>query len=453
MASFKLSEILTAFNIDKNNYKNELDNVFDGITIDTRTLKPGELYFALKGDRFDGHDFLDQAVEAGAGGVVIAKESQWISSKVSIFQVEDSLIALGELARYHRSKFSIPIIGITGSVGKTSTKDLIATALGQMVLKTQGNYNNEIGLPLTLFQLDSTHHYGVVEMGMRSPGEITYLAEIARPEIGVVTSIAEVHLENMKTLEAIAEAKSELIAALPSKSLAVLNGDDPLVAKMKGIAPDQVLMYGTTKDTDVRGKILSHSREGLVIAYQYLDEPEEEIQVPLYGDYQLSNILAAVAVARFLEISPQKIRENLLCLKPSSMRMESRIIKEVFVLNDAYNANVKSMKGALDAFKEIGQGKRVALLGDMFELGEASAESHEDVVRYALALGFERIILTGKEMTHIGKMINDEALIFPEWREDIPQLLSMELQEGDSLLLKGSRGMQLERILEAWEHL
>ena len=301
-----------------------------------------------------------------------------------------------------------------------------------------------------VFRLFDNHRYAVIEMGMRGVGEIAYLAEIAQPTIGVVTNVEDVHIERLGSREAIALAKSELIAALPAeKSLAFLSIDDPYVIQMKQIAPNEVMTFGRSSDADVQGQILIHSRAGLSIHYNY-QGIEGEFFVPLYGRHQLGNILAAVGLARYLGIPPLKIQQGLSSLVPSPMRMEPRNVRGIFVLNDAYNANPRSMVAALQTFVEIGRGHRVALLGDMFELGELTGVAHREILLYALNLGIEKFILTGEAMRQAQKEILSNRILYSDNLAELVRYMDENLYNGDSLLVKGSRGMKMEEILKAW---
>lgn len=450
MAEFKGEEILKALRLNK--IKTEYDSI-NRVVTDSRKVKSGDLYVALKGENFDGHQFLDQAVQSGAKAVVIQKENIWDSSEVDVYRVEDTLIALGELAAFHRSRFPIPVIAITGSAGKTSTKELVAAALENdgEVLKTQGNFNNEIGLPLTLLELNEKHRYAVVEMGMRGLGEIAYLANIAKPDIGIVTNVNEIHIERLGNKENIAKAKGELIESLHgNKSLAVLNADDSYVASMNVLTSGSVLTYGISEEADVSGKVVQHNQAGLVIEYSYLGEKAVRATLPFYGTHQLSNALAAIATARFLGRSNQEIQRGWQNLSPFSMRMEPMNIDNIFVLNDAYNGS--GMKEALKTFKEIGQGHRIALLGDMLEMGEAAESAHENVLRLGLDLDLDILFVTGEEMKKAAGKIANEKVIYFSSKEEVVDLLTVKLRSGDSLLVKGSRGMKMESFLEAWKN-
>lgn len=451
MAEFKGEEILQALRLNKS--KSDCFPVKRVVT-DSRKVKEGDLYVALKGENFDGHQFLDQAVQSGAKAVVIQKENSWESDVVDIYRVENTLIALGELAAFHRNKFSIPVIGITGSVGKTSTKELLAAALGDdhKVLKTQGNFNNEIGLPLTLLELNENHRYAVVEMGMRGLGEIAYLARIAQPNIGVITNINEIHIERLGSKENIAKAKSELIESLQgNESLAVLNFDDPLVNNMKELTSGQVLTYGLSEKANIHGAVVKHDHEGLVIEYSYLGEKSEKAKLPFYGVHQLSNALAAITVARFLGRSNEEIQTGWQKITPSPMRMEPMKICDIFVLNDAYNGS--GMRESLKTFKEIGQGYQVALLGDMLEMGERAESAHERVLQLGLELELDLLLVTGEEMKKAAQKIGNEKIISFSSKEEVTNILNSKLHSGDSLLVKGSRGMKMESFLEAWKEI
>lgn len=452
MAGFKVEEILKATGA---RWRSGPQKSVKHVSIDSRQVEANSLYIAIKGERLDGADFLREAVDAGATAILVRPETFFEDPTIDIYEVIDTKIALGKLANWHRMRFSIPVIGVTGSAGKTSTKDIIAALLGtsQEVLKTIGNFNNEIGVPLTLLGLNSSHRFAVIEMGMRGLGEIAYLAEIVHPQVGVITNVGDAHMERLGNRDRVAQAKSELISALQgSESLAVLNLEDPLVLQMKDKTAGKVLTYGCTMSADVRGEILKQDQLGMQIRCSYGSE-EKELTLPFFGTHQVYNSLAAIGVARSLGRTWGEIQAGFESIEVSPMRMEKSLIQGIFVLNDAYNANPQAMDGALEVFSQVGQGKKIALLGDMLELGNLTESSHLASLKFALDLGMDLIIVKGTEMNKAALKLQSERILANLTDEEIAKKLSILLQAGDSLFIKGSRGMKMENLLNRWKAL
>ena len=449
MAGFAVEEILNATGA---RWRSGPKKSVDGVSIDSRQVKANSLYVAIKGERFDGADFLREAVAAGATAILIHSETFFEDPTIDIYEVIDTQVALGKLANWHRMRFCIPVIGVTGSAGKTSTKDVIAALLGtpQEVLKTVGNFNNEIGVPLTLLGLNSSHHFAVIEMGMRGLGEIAYLAEIAQPQVGVITNVGDAHMERLGSRNQVAQAKSELISALRGpESLAVLNFEDSFVLQMKDKAAGKVLTYGCALSADVSGQVFQQDQTGMQIRCFYGRE-EKELHLPFFGIHQMYNSLAAIGVARALGRTWGEIQAGFDSIEASPMRMEKSLIQGVFVLNDAYNANPQAMDGALEVFFQVGQGKKVALLGDMLELGDLAESCHLASLKLALDLEIDLIIVKGPEMNKAASILKSERILANLTDEEIAEKLSKILQAGDSLFVKGSRGMRMENLLESW---
>jgi UDP-N-acetylmuramoyl-tripeptide--D-alanyl-D-alanine ligase len=462
-----------------------------GVSIDSRTLRPGDLFFALPGERCDGHRFLGQAIEAGAAAAVVSLErlNGLPSVGPPLIHVQDVLRALGDLAAYHRSRYGVRVIGVTGSVGKTSTKDLIASVLAQKyrVLRSPGNWNNEIGVPLTLFRLGPETEIAVIELGMRGPGQIRRLAQIARPEAGVITNTGVAHLELLGSREAIAAAKGELLEMLPSDGVGVLNLDDEFFPYLAQRAP-RTLSFGITADADVTGRVLSPWARGrghgsspafpsvpltpdpspqtpdpalagslaatdLELWSRHFEVPPFTARVCSPGAHHLSNALAAVAVGLMYGLSPQLIARGLEAAEMSGMRMERvETPAGVVILNDAYNASPDSMMAALDVLEQC-SGRRIAALGDMFELGHASEEAHRQVGERAARARVDVLVTVGDRATGIAEAAVQAGL--PATRvircadaAEAAQTLRDCLRPGDTLLVKASRGMQLEQIVQ-----
>ncbi|WP_408955841.1 UDP-N-acetylmuramoyl-tripeptide--D-alanyl-D-alanine ligase [Natroniella sp. ANB-PHB2] len=433
--------------------KNKQELNITNISTDTRTLQPGDLFIALIGDNFDGHQFIADAFQKGAKAAIVSQE---VNLNQPLIKVEDTTVALQDLARYYRKKFSIPIVAVTGSTGKTTTKDMVAAALGKKhkVLKTVGNFNNEIGLPLTLFRLDSSFDVAVVEMGMRGLGQIEQLAQIAEPNLGIVTNVGVTHIELLKSKEQIAEAKSELVSNLKNNGVAILNGDDEYVRKMDSLAPGKVITYGLEKYNQLRAvNIESLGESGL--KFNLVVEGEtysKEIYLSTPGEYNVYNALAAICVGLVLEFDLNNIKEGLKELKLSEMRNQILNSKSGFkIINDAYNANPTSMKAALDTLDEIVSARKIAVLGDMLELGEISGEEHNKLGKLVANKGVDYLITVGELASEIAVGAEKNGMkqgnIFSYLTKDkaLEKILKI-IKTDDTILVKGSRGMELEKI-------
>ncbi|WP_346354583.1 UDP-N-acetylmuramoyl-tripeptide--D-alanyl-D-alanine ligase [Azotosporobacter soli] len=450
MAKFTLQEVCEATGAYVNS---DEEILFSGVCTDTRKIKQGDLYVALQGENFDGHQFAAEAAQKGAAGIIAAKE---ITLDIPVFKVRDTLAALQALAKFHRLRFSIPVIAITGSNGKTTTKDMVAAALASSyhVLKTQGNFNNEIGLPLTLLQLTQEHQAAVVEMGMRGLGQIRELMRIACPTHGIVTNVGETHMELLGSLEAIAAAKGELVEDLPETATVFLNYDNEYVRQMDVLAKGKVVFYGCDPASDVQalGNTYQNGRTRIDLRTR---EGNWQLEIPVVGRHNVYNAMAAVAVAEALGVAKEKIAAGLSSLELSAMRLHVERRGAFCIINDAYNASPMSMLAALDALKEVSIGRRVAVLGDMLELGEVAAEAHARVGQYAVQSGVEVLIALGpwaKHLAHAAKCDARSVVVY--WTEspsEAKAFLRQTLQAGDTVLLKGSRGMRMEQMMEVFE--
>src|SRR5215470_6924973 len=357
----------------------ELKEVAQGYSIDSRTIQPGELFFAVKGERFDGHDFVQQALERGAVSAVVRTDQlARFSVKTCLFAVDDTLTALQTLAAAVRRLWGKPVVGVTGSAGKTTTKEAIAHVLGSRfrVLKSEGNFNNHFGLPLMLLKLQPEHEIAVIEMGMSHAGEITALAQIAQPEIGVVTVVAPVHLEYFESLAAIARAKYELIESLPHGGTAVLNADDEYVSQFGRDFKGKVLLYGQQRSADVCAQnILSRGAEGS--SFNALAAgTREPVLLPLVGVHNVYNALAAIAVALDRGISLAQAAASLATLQAADKRGQVVQLGNIRVINDCYNSNPKALQAMVDALAAMPAQRRIVVAGEMLELGPSGEQMH-----------------------------------------------------------------------------
>ncbi|MDP1919542.1 MAG: UDP-N-acetylmuramoyl-tripeptide--D-alanyl-D-alanine ligase [Myxococcales bacterium] len=430
---------------------------FGAVCTDSREITQGCLFVALKGERFDAHEFLAQAVDAGAAGVVVeAGRAKGLDGKtVSIFEVADTLHALGRLGRAHRERFSFPIGAVTGSNGKTTTKELIAAILQTRgpALKTHGNLNNEIGVPLTLFGLEPRHVAAIVEMGMNHPGEIARMADIARPDAGLITVVQPAHLEGCGSIEGVADAKGELFAALSPKATAVVNLDDVHVAAQASRAKGPKLTFGRDPKADVRLlSVSAQGRDGLSLSVRAMGQ-DVSVALRLVGDHNAMNATGAMAMGLALGYSAEECVRGLESAQAHARRLQ--IIEapnDVTVVDDCYNANPASMAAALDTLATLAaRGRPVAVLGDMLELGAQEAKAHVDM-GIAASDTAQLVAFFGPRMKsaweQAKKKLGDRARHFDD-PAVLHAWLQTELKPGDVVLVKGSRGMRLERVVEA----
>ncbi len=423
---------------------------FERGVIDSRQAKPGDLFFAIRGERADGHDYVSQALHAGASGAVIERPID--AADASIFHVNDSLRALQRLAAFWRDKHDVRVIGVTGSVGKTTAKELIAHVLSSRfrVLKSEANLNTEIGIPLALLGLREEHERAVLEMAMYSRGEIALLADISRPAVGVVTNIGPVHLERLGYMGAIVAAKAELAEALPPDGLAVLNGDDARTAALARRTRARTVLFGTSPQCDFRGTgIHSHGLAGFEFQ---LTSPAgvAAIRCPLPGRHHVYPALAAAAVALNEGLSLAAITAALAVARPDLRLTPRPGPGGSTIIDDSYNASPASMLAALDLLSEC-SGRRIAVLGDMRELGAASDEGHRVIGRHA-AGRCDILIVVGED----ARLIEEEArraahkdIRFVASSDEAADMLKRELGSGDHVLIKASRAVGLESVVDA----
>jgi UDP-N-acetylmuramoyl-tripeptide--D-alanyl-D-alanine ligase len=434
---------------------------FQGVSINTRTLKSGELFFCIQGDRFDGHEFLNDAIEKKAAGVVISDRSKFkesLAQQVGLFAVAvpDTLHALQELAGYHRDQFNVHMIGVTGTNGKSTTKEMIASVVKMQypTLKTEGNLNNHIGLPLTLLGLKETHEAAVVEMGMSAAGEIKRLAEIAKPKIGVITNISQAHMIQLKTLKDIQAAKGELFQSLSKESTAIVNADDPLVLELAEKVRAAVITFGINNPADVRATdIRSSENSGYDFTLNVRDK-KVPVHLPFLGRFNIYNALAAAAVGHALDISPGLIKTGLGVEHHLSQRGEAVRYGDIEVLNDSYNANPQSMREAMQILKEhAADGRKFLVVGDMLELGDGEQSAHQQLGNEAAGHEFDFLVTVGELAGIAGTAAIESGMekgrvhCFDS-HQAAAEFLKATTQAGDCLLVKGSRGSHMETVLE-----
>ncbi len=438
------------------------------VVTDSRKATEGSLFVALRGEHADGHQFIKDAVANGARAILCREGWPSLTGTVDArvgeipptppgdgaicFRVKDTLYALQELAGHWRRKFRVKVIGITGSVGKTSTKELVASVTAQKfsTLKSEGNYNNEIGLPLTLLRLQPHHQIAVLEMGMYALGEIARLAEISRPEIGVVTNVGPVHMERLGTIERIAQAKAELVQALPPEGVAILNADDPRVDAMAGKTRARVFRYGMTPESDLwADDVESLGMDGIRFWLHYGDE-KLNVHLPLLGLHSVHTALRATAVGLVLGMSWEEILRGLQGKDAQLRLLVTPGINGSTVLDDTYNASPDSDIADLNLLDDL-EGRKIAVLGDMLELGAYEEKGHQlvgrraaEVVAKLITVG-PRAAIIGEEALACGMDTGDVWMV--KSNEEAVEILKKILQPGDYVLVKGSRSMQMEQIV------
>lgn len=438
------------------------------ISLDTRSIRPGDLFIAMKGDRFDGHDFVATALSRGAVGVIV-HDSYHIDSLALkpgskrsmpfILGVRDPLFAYQQLATHHRSRFEIPVVAVTGSNGKTTTKEMVASVMAHRwkVLKTEGNLNNRIGVPQTLLRLNGRHEGAVIEMGVDNIGQTTRLCEMARPTIGIITNIGPDHLEFFGSMEGSAQAKAELLDHLPSDGTAVLNADDPYYDYLAARARCRVISFGFSSKADVRAMdVKADGRDGTIFRLLLPGKVRHTIvHIRVQGGHNVTNALAAGAVGAVLGLPGAVIAQGLARFRPAAMRSQILVSHGVKIINDCYNANPASMKAAVQLLAQTGlDRKKIAVLGDMLELGSGAVQMHEDVGAFVAHQGIDQLVVCGA----LGRSLADGArragldrtriLELPDATAAAADVKSM-VKPGDVVLVKASRGMKLERVVYA----
>ena len=431
------------------------------VTTDSRAVAAGDLFVALKGDRFDGHAFVAAAVSAGAVAAIVSQpiELPPLARPVGLILVRDTLAALGRLATWYRSKLPATVIAVTGSNGKTTTKSMIEHMLGKdrRVAASPKSFNNSIGVPLTLLSADASHDVVVCEIGSNAPGEIAALGAIVRPDIAVIVSISETHLERLRSLEGVATEKASLLGQLAPGGIGIVNGDKPLLLAAAKNYPCNLVRFGNDPQADmVLGELVT-TADGL----RFTINSADRVKLPLLGAHNAMNGLAAITVGRRLGLSVAEAAARLADFAPPPMRLQRMRVGGIDVINDAYNANPASMAAALEVFSDIpcrkggrGGGRKVFLCGDMLELGPNSEAFHYQLGQRIAGTGVSRLIAVGKFSEAVVSGACQAGLAASATArfaktEDLVEKMDEVLRPGDLVLLKGSRGVALERVLEA----
>ena len=441
----------------------------ENISTDSRAIKPVELFVALRGPNFDGHDYVPDVLARGAAGAVVDREYQGLVQaphrhrQGALIAVDDTLRALGDIACHYRSTLPTKIIAVTGSNGKTTTKAMIHHIVqGEMpCVASPASFNNAVGVPATLFLIDPQHRAAVVEMGTNHPGEIRYLAEMARPHVAVITNVSATHLEGLSTPRGVAEEKAAILAGLVKDGMAVFNRDDFWCRDIEKRYSGPRMGFGVDSDAEVRARDVQQDERGLSFTCAGL-----KFRLPVLGEFNVGNALAAAAAARAIGVSWETIRDRLEIFHLPRMRMQIDRIGGAVVINDAYNANPASMLAALRTLAAMpGAGRRIFVMGDMKELGERTAECHRDLGRKVAASGIDVLWATGPEAARAAdtalhqpdpggsgqpapRMLPEQVYHSPDTRDAAKKLPGF-IQAGDVVLVKGSRALEMEQVVEA----
>lgn len=438
----------------------DLNKCAAGVVLDSRKVEKDFIFIATKGERVDGHDFIPQVMEKGALAVVCEKAPE--DESIPYIQVEDSFQALKDIAEYYRKQLAVKVVGITGSVGKTSTKEFIAGVLSEKynVLKTEGNFNNEVGLPLTVLRIRDEHEVAVLEMGISNFGEMHRLSKIAKPDICVMTNIGQCHLEFLGTREGILKAKSEIFDFANENAAVFVNGDDDMLITVPERNGKQPVHFGLSEKNDVyatdvenRGLFGSEAKVHIKVA----EEMEEcfAIAVPLPGGHMVYNALAAAGVAKELGLSTEQIQAGIASVKPVGGRSNIIRAEKYTLIDDCYNANPVSMEAAIDLLN-MALTRKVAVLGDMFELGENSDALHERVGKYAVENGVDMLLCVGENSKFMyeaalkkkEEMLSSTKIHYFVTREDLEAAVESLLEEKDTVLIKASHGMGFDTVVK-----
>lgn len=441
------------------------------VRTDSRSVRKGDLFVALKGERFDGHHFVDGAFKQGAKGVVIEAASAdgsdvrgYLRASASVrgpdplvVKVKDSLRAYQDLAAFHRRRFDVPVIAVTGSNGKTTTKEMVGKALSRRwrLLQTIGNLNNRIGLPQTVLRLTASHQVAVLELGVDAEGQTTRLANVARPTIGIITNVGRDHLEFFGSVDGSARAKAELLPALPKDGALILNADDPYYHFFRRRARCSVVSFGLRNHADVRGSEIRRRGKRVEFRFQITGRQRaHRVSLAVPGTHNVSNALAAVAVGHVLGLSMAKVAEGLSRVRPVAMRSHVYFRRGLTIIQDCYNANPDSMKAAVTLLKNLGEHKRtIAVLADMLELGEDARTLHREVGAHVADSRISFLIACGSLGKDVARGAAARGMsrsrIIETQRERAASVLRALAEPGDVVLLKASRGMKMETVLDA----
>lgn len=455
MKNMTLQNIATACQGQLVCQKDQENIQIKGAVLDSRQVEEGYLFFATKGERVDGHNFIPQVAEKKAACVVCEKAPAGV--EIPYILVEDSFIALKKVAAFYRENLTIPVVGITGSVGKTSTKEMIASVLSQRynVLKTEGNFNNEVGLPLTILRIRDEHKVAVVEMGINHFGEMHRLSEIAKPDICVITNIGQCHLEFLGSREGILKAKSEIFDFMNPEGYVCLNGDDDMLCTVKEVHGHKPVTYGFSMKNDVY--VTNVKSNGILgsKASVYLNDATFDVEIPLPGEHMVMNALAATCVGDLLGLKQEEIARGIESVKAVGGRSNLIVLKDRKILDDCYNANPVSMKAAIDLLC-LSDTRKVAILGDMFELGDGCEEMHAGIGNYAVEKDIDVLVCVGELSSHMfdaatlkrTELKKDVQIHYMKNTQEVIEKIDSILMKEDTILVKASHGMGFAKVVE-----
>lgn len=428
-----------------------------GVSTDSRNIQNGDLFFAIQGEHFNGHQFIVQAIDAGAAGVVISREHalDLKGRSSSLIQVANTVTALGDLAKYYRQKLDTQIIGITGSNGKTTTKEMTYHLLSYFspTVKSQKSFNNLIGVPITIFEIENRHRYGVLEMGTNAPGEILRLSEIGNPDVAAIVNISKTHLEGLVNIEGVAQAKGEILENIRTGGVFVYNADNPWCVTIANRYKGKSVSFGFSHHAQIKCTDVKEKNTGYRVTINgYLD-----VYIPIPGNHNINNCLASFAVCYALGHDLNDLKDVLSSFTLPSMRMEQQCIGNITVINDAYNANPESVSAALRYLREINtMNRRVFICGDMLELGKESCQLHREVGEKVAHLNIDVLWTVGEHAYEIARAAKLSGM--PERRimsfKEVADISGSEihtLKENDTVLIKGSRGMHMEKVVEKFK--
>lgn len=453
MEKLSLKKLAEAINVSC-----ESDVLVDSVCIDTRKIKKGCLFIAIKGDNFDGHDFIDEAFKLGAVGVVSSKPVQ---NHSDVILVDDTKKALLLIAAYYRSLFNVFVVGVTGSVGKTSTKEMIYSILSEKgnTLKTEGNFNNEIGMPLTMFRLNAEYKNAVFEMGMSGFGEISALTKVCKPNVSVITNIGVSHIEMLGSKENILKAKLEITDGMNHDEPLILNADDDMLRTVNINSDHPVVYYGIDSSADVTATDIEQIENTTSFIINYYGQ-SIKAKIPTIGKHNIYNALAGFCVGLAVDMKPEDIVRGMYLYKNSGLRQNTSVVNDITLIADCYNASPDSMNAALDVITNVDcTGKRFCVFGDMLELGEFSKKAHVEVGKSVARTTVDTLICYGQEAKEIKRgaiLVGMKNVLHFNNKEDIIDYLIKNAKSGDAIIFKASRGMKLEDVItklnEEWQN-
>ncbi len=459
MNNIKVSDILKA--TDGKLIQGNSELLINGISTDTRSIKHGEIFFALKGENYDGHNFVEQAIHNGAAGAVISSGKKAAYSlhngfkKCALLEVVDTLRALGDLAKFYRDSLPTNFIAVTGSNGKTTTKDMAYHVLGKFksVSRSRKSFNNFVGVPLTIFETEITHDFCVVEMGTNAPGEIKRLSEIIFPDFAILTNISHAHLEGLGSIEGVAGAKSEFIENMAEDGTLITNADDDWCNRIADSFNGKVISFGFNQNADIKASNARRNDSGFVFTVN----DSFDVNLPVSGRHNIYNALAVIAMCDAVGVGIEVIYDKFVDFKLPPMRMEKQIFGDIVVINDSYNSNPSSMSSALDEFSQLmTSGRKVLVCGDMLELGNYTERLHKEIGAKVANANIDVLWTVGPLSRFVAEeaMANGmlrENILSCETSEEMCSFVASQIKKDDTILIKGSRRMKLERVLRQIE--